>query len=69
MMNMNKTIILIATLIILSLSSFSQKFSVSPDKNNVFYIGVDNPITIAVENTSCNSLIVKSTNGKISGRS
>ena len=66
---MNKAILLIITLINLSLNSLSQKFSVSPDKNNVFYIGVDNPITIAVENTSCKSLIVKSTNGEIEGKS
>lgn len=45
----------------------AQKSSVSVDKNNFFYVGLDNPITVTVENCSCNSLRVKTSNGKIIG--
>jgi hypothetical protein len=40
-----------------------------PDKNNEFYIGIDNPLTIVAENISCQSLIVKASSGKITGNS
>ena len=32
---------------------------------NVLYVGIDNPITIAAENSSNKSLVVKATNGKL----
>ncbi|MEI9957809.1 MAG: hypothetical protein WDM90_16260 [Ferruginibacter sp.] len=34
---------------------------------NVFYLGVDNPVTITVENTSCKDLIIKTDNGSNTG--
>jgi hypothetical protein len=34
---------------------------------NVLYIGVSNPLSIVVENTSSNSLIIKTDNGTITG--
>jgi len=45
----------------------AQRVAVSPDKNNVFYFGVDNPITVAAENCSCNDLVVKTNNGSVIG--
>jgi GldM C-terminal domain len=45
--------------------SFGQIVSISTDRNNILYNDVDNPITIAAENYSCASLIVKIDNGKI----
>jgi len=45
--------------------STAQKCAISVDKMNIFYIGVDNPITITVENTSNKSIVVKSTNGTV----
>lgn len=45
----------------------TQHFAVAPDKNNVFYVGVDNPLTITVENCACKDLVVKTDNGKITG--
>ena len=43
-----------------------QKISVANDKMNIFYIGVDNPISFAAVDVPKNSLVVKSTNGTIS---
>jgi hypothetical protein len=46
--------------------SQSQMFSIANENMNVFYLGIDNPISFAVEKISNNLLIVKSTNGAIS---
>lgn len=48
-------------------NSHGQKFSIAADKMNILYVGVDNPITIAVENSSNKSIIIKTNNGKITG--
>lgn len=48
--------------------SFGQTIAVSADKNNIVYIGMENPITIAAENNSSQSLIVTTDNGTISGQ-
>jgi GldM C-terminal domain len=50
----------------ISSASLSQHIAVSADKNNILYIGVDNPISITVEGISCNDIIVKTDNGSIS---
>lgn len=47
--------------------SHGQNFAIAADKMNILYIGIDNPITISAENNSVNSLIVQTTNGKITG--
>jgi GldM C-terminal domain len=49
--------------------SNAQKFSIAGDKNNTLYLGLDNPLSIAVENYSCKSIIVKTDNGTISSAS
>lgn len=49
--------------------SFGQVFSVASDKLNIIYIGVDNPLTLTVENTDCKDLIVKASKGTIKGDS
>lgn len=53
---------------IISFSSVGQRFSVSPDKMNILYQDVDNPLTITVENCPCSQMIVKTDNGKIEGK-
>ena len=63
---MKKLIILIPFLNFYSVA-FSQKLAVSCDKNNVLYIGVDNPITVAAANLSSDQIIVKAENGNIEG--
>ena len=50
-----------------SVSAIGQKFSIANDRENIFYIGIDNPVTIAVESESCNSLIIETDNGSIVG--
>ena len=51
----------------ISFCSFGQRFSVAPDKMNILYQDVDNPLTITVENCPCNQMVVKTDNGKITG--
>jgi len=53
---------------IVSFSSLGQRFSVSPDRMNIFYQDVDNPVTITVENCPCSQIIVKTDNGRIEGK-
>lgn len=62
---MKKLFIIICYFIFYSASG--QIFSISADKNNILYLGVDNPITIAVENYSANEISVKVDNGELLG--
>ncbi len=48
-------------------SVLGQHFSISADRNNVLYIGVDNPISIAVENFPSEQIGVKANKGDIQG--
>ena len=45
----------------------AQVFAIAADANNIFYSGLDNPVTIAVEKYSHKSIIVTTDNGKITG--
>jgi hypothetical protein len=51
--------------IVSTFTAFSQHIAVSADKNNVFYVGVDNPITVVAENYACKDLVVKADDGEI----
>lgn len=51
----------------LSTKIFSQETVVSAEKMNVFYVGVDNPVSIATSNTSCNEQIININGGEITG--
>ena len=44
-----------------------QHFSVAAEKNNFFYIGVDNPLSIVTEKIPCEKVIVTSDKGQIYG--
>ena len=46
---------------------FSQVISVANDRENIVTVGLDNPLTIAVENFTAKSIIAKTDNGKLSG--
>lgn len=46
----------------------AQNFSVSAFKHNVFYIGVDNPLSILVENYPSGQVVVKTTKGEVYGK-
>lgn len=59
-------------LVIIYLLSFhsaviSQNVLVTCDKNNDLYIGVDNPISVAVENYPSSQIIVKADHGTLEG--
>jgi hypothetical protein len=45
----------------------AQKATATATKMNVFYIGVQNPLTIVVENHDCSEVVVKTSNGTITG--
>jgi hypothetical protein len=48
-------------------TSSAQTVSIGADQNNILYVGLDNPLTVAVENTSNKAIIVKTDNGTITG--
>ena len=47
---------------IVSTQSISQKISIANEKMNVFYVGLDNPISIAADGFTTKNLIIKSNN-------
>jgi hypothetical protein len=49
------------------LSAIAQHIAVAADKENVLYVGVENPLTIAAENCPCNKMVVKSNTGTLTG--
>jgi len=63
---MKKILFLSFIFLLLQTIVSAQKFAIAADKENVLYIGVDNPISIAVENVPARSIIIKMDNGKIS---
>jgi hypothetical protein len=61
-----KKIIAFTSLVLLCKFLVAQKFAVAADKNNILYIGIDNPLSIAVEGITCNEIFIKTYNGTIS---
>lgn len=47
---------------------FSQFASVTSEKNNILYAGIQNPLSIVAESTPCSSLIIKTTQGFVTGK-
>ena len=64
---MRKHIIFFTFILLYNFSTSAQTISVSNDKENIIYIGLDNPITIAVESEACKNLVIKTNNGSIIG--
>jgi len=62
-----KKFLLIILLVLFDTMAFTQVFSVSADKNNVLYIGVDNPLSIVVEKYNVSELIIKADKGELFG--
>lgn len=60
-----KTLVLSFYILIVGDVCFSQHFAISNDRMNIFYIGIDNPVSIAVEGIKNTSLSIKSVNGKL----
>ena len=59
--------LLLLTFLILSKSILGQGFAIAIDKNNFFYCGIENPITISVENMKTNPVKLETNNGVIIG--
>jgi hypothetical protein len=55
------TVILLVTVV-----SRSQDISIANEKMNIFYKGIDNPISFAADGVSSKSLIIKANNGTVS---
>ncbi len=60
-------IILTSFVFLLTIQLHSQTVSVSPLKLNLFYRGVDNPVTVVMENYSCKDIKVKASVGEFFG--
>lgn len=60
-----KKIKLVLLILLIRITCLGQNFSISNDKMNVFYIGVGNPVSFAVEGIKNTSLSIKSVNGKL----
>lgn len=59
----HKFLLCFLLVLILHISLYSQVVSISPTKMNVLYLGVDNPLTIVVENHDCSEVVVKARRG------
>lgn len=64
---MKQQVILIACVFFCFSISHAQQCSVANDRQNIVYLGIENPITIAVENIPNSSVVVKTDNGRITG--
>jgi hypothetical protein len=62
---MKRYVFIIVLLLIAFNGLYSQTVAVELDKMNVFYVGVENPITIVVENYPCDKIVVKPLFGTI----
>ena len=59
--------LLLCLIYLISLSCKGQLFGIASDYNNVLYAGIENPLTIAVQNISPKSIIAKTDNGTLTG--
>ncbi len=51
---------------LIALSSYSQVVAIQNDRGNILYVGIQNPLTVAVENYPSASIDLTTNNGKIS---
>lgn len=66
-LSLQKIYCIILTLFIFNPLLFAQHVTVSNEAENVFHLGIDNPVSVTVENCPCNQLRIKATNGTITG--
>ena len=55
------------SLYLISHSCHAQLFSIASDNNNVLYAGIENPLTIIVQNISPKAVFAKTDNGTLTG--
>jgi hypothetical protein len=53
--------------IVLPLFAFGQQACVANMKQNILYTAIDNPLMVTVENIACDSILVSTSNGRITG--
>ncbi|MBN1182059.1 MAG: hypothetical protein JXB49_07215 [Bacteroidales bacterium] len=46
---------------------YSQEYIIAPSAQNIVYCGIQNPLSVMVENTDCRDLIVTTNNGILKG--
>jgi hypothetical protein len=63
---MNKLLVLLSFLLA-SATSYTQKFAVSAENMNVLYMGVDNPLTVAVAGYPSSAIYLKNNKGTVKG--
>ncbi|MEI7596338.1 MAG: hypothetical protein WCK02_11360 [Bacteroidota bacterium] len=61
--------IFVAPILAFSQSNKCKEYAISVDKNNFFYIGMDNPVTIVVSGVEPKDVVVKIDNGTITRES
>jgi hypothetical protein len=66
--NYRKLPLTVILVFLFAYTSTAQTVAIGADKMNVFYIGVDNPVSIAESNSACEDLIIRVVNGTITGR-
>lgn len=62
-----KKIILLFIVQICMLQLQAQHFAIGNEKFNIAYIGIDNPVSVAVENCPCSNIVLKVENGTVTG--
>jgi len=62
---MTRTFLIIIILLVTVVSK-SQDISIANEKMNIFYKGIENPISVAADGVSNKSLIIKANNGTVS---
>lgn len=60
-----KQLLLLILLVIVPFFLKAQSFTVSADKMNIAYIGIENPLTIVSDNCSCKDLFATTDNGTL----
>lgn len=62
---MKKTTLIFFFCLLFLNSVSAQNFAITCDRTNVLYVGLDNPLSLFVENTSATNLVIKCSNGNI----
>jgi hypothetical protein len=55
-------------LLLVSGAAHGQVIAMELDKQNLLYVGIENPVTVAVEGYSCKSIFLTTDNGSITGQ-
>ncbi len=62
-----KALVIVILLCFAAIQGFCQVTVVSPIRENIIYLGIDNAIDVVVENNPCSYIFLKTDNGQIKG--